>query len=275
MTKKKDFAVAERAKVLEKAAPVVNRPVGGDFTRIDDATRRTVLLRATPHARQTSTLWTKDRVLTKKFFVSRYIEYLDTLECELSGRASRILGEVDRELDRAENEQIYFNLRCEESTLFFHVHRRQIKSRDGKLMVELPKEIFEVQRRAQLRYRADDFDHFVLESPTFPQDLGVAKVLDISSGGIGVHLRFHDAEGAANFRLAEQARIQLRLEGDSFSISTQGEIRYLKRDSDPATEEISMRIGVRFVGLPQDTVEAIQLFVMERSFTRLQDMFGE
>jgi hypothetical protein len=275
MTKKKDSAVAERAKVLEKAAPIVNRPVGSDFTRIDEADRRIALLRATPHARQTSTLWTKDRALSKKFFVSRYIEYLNVLECELSGRASRILGEVDRELDRAGNEQIYFNLRCQESTLFFYVHRRQIKSREGKLMVELPKEIYEVQRRAQLRYRVDDFESFVLESPTFPQDLGIVKVLDISSGGIGVHLRFHDGEAAMEFNLAEQSRIQLRLATDSFSISTPGEIRYVKRDTDPTAEVFAVRIGVRFVGLPQDTVEAIQLFVMERSFTRLQHMFVE
>jgi hypothetical protein len=275
MNKKKDAAVAERAKVLEKAAPVVNRPVGADFTRIDDTERRMALLRATPHARQTSTLWTKDRQLTKKFFVNRYIEYIDQLECELSGRASRILGEVDRELDRAGNEQIYFNLRCEESTLFFHVHRREIKSRDGKLLVQLPREIFEIQRRAQLRYRTDDLDHFGVESPTFPAAVGKVRVLDVSSGGIGVQLLFSSTEASKAFKLDDGERIRIRLDVESLAFPAEGEIRYAKWDVDPATGTESARIGIRFVGLSQDLVEAIQLFVMERSYTRLKDMFGE
>jgi hypothetical protein len=274
MTKKKDSAVAERAKVLEKAALVVNRSVGGDFTRIDDSGRRQALLRATPHARQPSTLWTKDRELKKKFIVNRYIEYLDQLECELSGRASRILGEVDRELDRAGNEQIYFNLRCEESTLFFHVQRRAIRSREGKLMIQLPKEIFEVQRRAQLRYRTDELDRFSVASAAFPPAIGQVRVLDVSSGGIGVRLVFSSLENSKAFRLDEGERISIRLDVELMAFPAQGEVRYAKWDADPTGVE-SVRIGIRFVGLSQDVVEAIQLFVMERSYTRLKDMFGE
>ena len=57
----------DQAKILEKANPIVNHQVGGDFVKVDTSERRTVLLRATPHARQPSTLWTKDRKLLKLY----------------------------------------------------------------------------------------------------------------------------------------------------------------------------------------------------------------
>jgi len=103
MTKKKivESLTEEQMRIMQKASPALNRQVGGDFTKIDSAERQQILLRAAPHARQPSMLWTKDRKLTKKFYVKRYLEFHGQLECEFADRASRVLGEVDRELDLA------------------------------------------------------------------------------------------------------------------------------------------------------------------------------
>ena len=140
----------EQKRILQKAAPVVSHQVGGDFTKVNTSERKQILLRAAPHARSPSILWTKDRKLTKRFFVKRFLEFQGQIECEFADRASRILGEVDQELDLAGSNDIYVNMRCEESTLFFHVNRREVSSRNGLLIIHLPKDLYEVQRRAQL-----------------------------------------------------------------------------------------------------------------------------
>lgn len=265
----------EQKQVLVKASPTLNRQVGGDFTKIDSSERKQILLRATPHARQPSMLWTKDRNLTKKFFVKRYIEYLGQLECEFADRASRILGEVDIELDKAGGNDIYFNIRCEESTLFFHLPRRAISSRGGHLLVKLPKDIFEVQRRAQLRYRTGSEDGFRVTSKSFtnwPEDI---TVLDVSSGGIGIQVNFPTEAAAAEFKLQQEERIHFNLDLGIFAFGSEGEVRYLRQLVDEESGKPTIRIGLRFVALPQDTAEAIQIFVLERSYVRLKDMFGE
>lgn len=265
----------EQKRILEKAAPAVNRQVGGDFTKIDSNERKHVLLRGTAHAKQPSMLWTKDRKLTKKFLVRRYVEYLGQLECEFADRASRVLGEVDQELDLAGGNDIYFNIRSEESTLFFHLPRRAISSRGGHLLVKLPSDIFEVQRRAQLRYRASPEDGFKIDSESFSPWLEDLAVLDVSSGGIGVQVSFATEEAANGFTLQQEERIHFHLGLEIFDFSCEGEVRYLRRVVDEVSGLPAIRLGLRFVALPQDTVEAIQIFVLERSYGRLKDMFGE
>lgn len=264
----------EQKQILEKASPALNRQVGGDFNKIDSSERRQILLRATPHARQPSILWTKDRKLTKKFFVKRYVEYLGQLECEFTDRASRVLGEVDLELDKAGGNDIYFNVRCEESTLFFHLPRRSISSRGGHLLVKLPTDIFEVQRRAQLRYRANPADGFRVTSDIFAPWAEKLSVLDVSSGGIGIQITFPSVEAAAALKIQQEDRIHFHLDVGIFDFSCEGEVRYL-RMIDEEDGQMAVRIGLRFVALPQETAETIQIFVLERSYVRLKEMFGE
>lgn len=265
----------EQKRILEKASPALNRQVGGDFTKVDSGERKQYLLRATAYAKQPSMLWTKDRILTKKFFVKRYIEYLGQLECEFADRASRVLGEVDQELDKAGGNDIYFNIRCEESTLFFHLPRREISSRGGHLLVKLPRDIFEIQRRSQLRYRTSGDEGFRVDSKVFALWLEDLTVLDVSPGGIGIQIRFATEAAASGFQLKEGERIHFHLDLGIFSFLSEGEVRYLRRVIDDDTGLPAVRIGLRFVGLPQDTVEAIQILVLERSYVRLKDMFGE
>ncbi len=265
----------EQKEILKKASPAVNRQVGSDFTLITSAERRQILFRAAPYARQPSQLWTKDRKLKKKFFVRRFLEYQDQFECEFADRASRVLGEVDKELDLAGSNDIFFNIRCEESTLFFHLPRRAVSSREGLLLVRVPKMIYEVQRRAQLRYRVNAEDRFVLESDVFSAWLDELEILDISSGGFAVQIRFATADAAAGFMLVGGTRIHFRLDLEVFSFVAEGEVRYLKRGDAAAADPLVVRLGIRFVGLPQDTVEAIQILVLERSYVRLREMFGD
>lgn len=265
----------EQKEILKKASPAVNRKVGSDFTPITSTDRRQILFRATPFARQPSQLWTKDRKLKKKFFVRRFLEYQDQFECEFADRASRVLGEVDRELDLAGSNDIFFNVRCEESTLFFHLTRRGISSREGLLLVRVPKTVYEIQRRAQLRYRINTDDRFILESDVFSAWRDSLEILDVSSGGFAVQIRFPSAAAAAGFMLVGGTRIPFRLDLEVFSFVAQGEVRYLRRFDANADDPLLVRLGIRFVGLPQDTVEAIQLLVLERSYTRLREMFGD
>ncbi len=265
----------EQKRILQKAAPALNHQVGGDFTKIESGERKQILLRATSHAKQPSMLWTKDRSLTKKFFVKRYVEYLGQLECEFADRASRVLGEVDLELDKAGGNDIYFNIRCEESTLFFHLSRRQISSRGGHLLVKLPADIFEVQRRAQLRYRTSYEDAFTVQSEVFALWLENLSVLDVSAGGIGIQITFEDDAAATKFNVGQGDRLHFHLDLGVFSFLSEGEVRYMRQVVDDDSRKPAIRLGLRFVGLPQDTAEAIQIFVLERSYVRLKDMFGE
>lgn len=269
----------EQAQILQKASPVVNSqvnpPVGGDFSKVEVPERRAILLRASPHARQPSTLWTKDRKLMKKFFVRRYLEYVDQLECEFADRASRVLGDIDRELDLAGKNDIYFNLRCEESSIFFHVTRREVSTREGLMLIKIPKSFYEVQRRAQLRYRVAESDRLKLQSEVLALWMEDINLLDVSSGGIGALIQFHSTESAAQFQLQPDERIHFHLDLGVFSFVANGEVRYIRREVDRETNQQTARIGIRFVGLPQNTVEAIQLFVMERSYVRLKEMFKE
>lgn len=260
---------------MEKASPALNRQVGGDFTKIESAERKQLLLRAAPHARQPSMLWTKDRKLTKKFYVRRYLEFHGQLECEFADRASRVLGEVDQELDIAGTNDIFFNMRCEESTVFFHLNRRAISSRNGLLIVRVPSELYEIQRRAQLRYRSNGGDGFRIESEVFSLWLEDLSILDVSSGGIGVQVRFKTEQEADGFKLGEVDRIHFHLDLKVFSFLAEGEVRYLRRAVDDETGQPVVRIGIRFVGLPQETVEAIQILVLERSYSRLREMFTD
>lgn len=275
MTKKKlvESLSDEQKRIMQKASPVVNRQVGGDFTKIESSERKQLLLRAAPHARQPSMLWTRDRKLTKKFYVKRYLEFHGQLECEFADRASRVLGEVDRELDLAGGNDIYFNMRCEESTLFFHLSRRAITSRNGLLIVRLPADIYEIQRRAQLRYRSNGGDGFRIESEVFQLWLEDISILDVSSGGIGMQVKFKSDEEADRFKLDSETRIHFHLDLGVFSFLAEGEVRYLRRAADDETGQPVVRVGLRFVGLPQETVEAIQILVLERSYTRLREMF--
>jgi hypothetical protein len=277
MTKKKNTASLddEQKKLMQKASPVLNRQVGGDFTKIESTERKQILLRAAPHARQPSMLWTKDRKLTKKFFVRRYLEFHGQLECEFADRASRILGEVDQELDLAGTNDIFFNMRCEESTLFFHLPRRALSSRNGLLLVRLPTDLYEIQRRAQLRYRSNGEDGFRIDSEAFRSGSGDISILDVSSGGIGMQMKFPDDGAADLFKVEANARIHFHLDLGVFSFLGQGEFRYLRRGIDDESGKPVVRIGLRFVGLPQETVEAIQILVLERSYVRLREMFTD
>lgn len=265
----------EQKRIMQKASPAVNRQVGGDFTRIESSERKQILLRSSAHARQPSMLWTKDRKLTRKFYVKRYLEFHGQLECEFADRASRILGQVDQELDLAGTNDIYFNLRCEESTLFFHLPRRAISSRNGMLLVRIPTEVYEIQRRAQLRYRSTGGDGFRIESATFAPWADRVSVLDISSGGIGIQVKFDTESAADGFRLDPEARFPFHLDLGIFSFLAEGETRYLRRATDESTGDPVVRVGLRFVGLPQETVEAIQVLVLERSYVRLREMFTD
>ncbi|GEM_PF-6443957 len=265
----------EQKRILEKAAPAVNRPVGGDFTKIETSERRRILLRSSSHARQPSMLWTKDRKLIKRFYVKRNLEFHDQLECEFADRASRVLGEVDQELDLAGRNDIYFNLRCEESTLFFHLPRRALMSRNGLLIVRVPADLYEIQRRAQLRYRSSESDGFRVDAEVFRNHEGNLSVLDVSSGGIGIQIKFKTEAEADAYQLELDSRFPFRLDLGILSIPSQGEVRYLRRAKDDETGQAVVRIGVRFVGLAQELVEAVQLLVMERSYVRLREMFSE
>jgi hypothetical protein len=265
----------EQKRILEKASPTVNHAVGGDFTKIETAERREILLRASAHARQPSMLWTKDRKLKAKFYVKRFLDFHGQLECEFADRASRVLGEVDAELDLAGTNEIYFNLRCEESTLFFHLQRREIFSRNGLLIVRLPEALFEIQRRAQLRYRTNDGDPFRIDAEIFRPFGDAVSVLDVSSGGIGLQVKFPTAEAADAFKIEADLRMPFRLDLGILNLAATGEVRYFRRTNDERDGEPVVRVGLRFVGLPQDTVEAIQILVMERSYVRLRDMFTE
>lgn len=277
MTKKKivESLSDEQMRIMQKASPALNRQVGGDFTKVESAERKQLLLRAAPHARQPSMLWTKDRKLIKKFYVKRYLEFHGQLECEFADRASRVLGEVDRELDLAGSNDIYFNMRCEESTLFFHLPRRSITSRNGLLIVRLPADIYEIQRRAQLRYRSNGGDGFRIESEVFQLWFEDISILDVSSGGIGMQVKFPNDEAADKFKLDSDTRVHFHLDLGVFSFLAEGEIRYLRRATDDETGLPVVRVGLRFVGLPQETVEAIQILVLERSYTRLRAMFTD
>jgi hypothetical protein len=265
----------EQKRIMQKASPALNRQVGGDFTKIDTAERKQILLRAAPHARQPSMLWTKDRKLTKKFYVKRFLEFHGQIECEFADRASRVLGEVDQELDLAGGNDIFFNMRCEESTLFFHLPRRAISSRNGLMIVRLPTDIYEIQRRAQLRYRSNGGDGFRIESEVFALWLEDISILDVSSGGIGIQVKFKTDAEADKFKLEEDSRIHFHLDVKVFSFLAQGEVRYLRRTTDDETGEPVVRVGLRFVGLPQETVEAIQILVLELSYSRLREMFTD
>lgn len=263
----------EKKRVIQVASPTVNRQVGGDFAKISTNERKQILLRGTAHAKQPSMVWTKDRKLTKKFFVKRYVEYLGQLECEFADRASRVLGEVDRELDLAGGNDIYFNIRSEESTLFFHLPRRAVSSRGGYLLVKLPSDIFEVQRRSQLRYRATTQDKFKIESESFSLWLEDVTILDVSAGGIGVEVRFATVQAAEGFKLQQEDRIHFKLDLEIISLPCEGEIRYIRSMTDEVSGLPAIRFGLRFVGLNVDMAEAIQIFVLERSYVRLKDMF--
>ncbi len=264
----------EQKRIIEKAAPLVNRQVGGDFVKVDTTERKQVLLRAAPHARSPSILWTKDRRLTKRFFVKRFLEFQGQIECEFADRASRVLGEVDQELDLAGSNDIYVNMRCEESTLFFHVNRREISSRNGMLIIHLPKNLFEVQRRAQLRYRCIPHDGFKLGSEIFKARLADTSILDVSSGGVGIQIKFDSEEASQNFSLQEGERVQFHLDLGVLNFKALGEARYFRRMTDEDANPV-IRLGLRFVGLSQDLVEAVQILVLERSYVRLRDMFTD
>ena len=88
-----------------------------------------------------------------------------------------------------------------------------------------------------------------------------------------MQVKFPTEGEADRFRIDQDVRIPFRLELGVFSFSAEGEIRYFRRTTDEETGEPVVRIGLRFVGLPQDTVEAIQILVLERSYTRLREMF--
>lgn len=260
-------------RILQQASPTANRQVGGDFARVESTERRQLLLRSSAHARQPSLLWTKDRKLKKKFFVKRYLEFHDQLECEFADRASRVLGEVDQELDLAGTNDIYFNLRCEESTLFFHLPRRAVSSRNGSMIVRVPAVVYEIQRRAQLRYRSSGADGYRIESEALAPWLENLSVLDVSAGGIGIQVKFGAEADADRFKLEPESRLHFHLDLGVFSFRAEGEVRYLRRETDGETGAPAVRVGLRFVGLPQKTVEAIQVLVLERSYIRLREMF--
>jgi hypothetical protein len=270
-----DGVSKEQAKVIEKAAPVVNHQVGGDFTKVEGSERRRILLRAAPHATQPSMLWTKDRKFTRRFFVRKYLEYIDEFQCEFTDRAAKVMGEVDKELDLVGGNDIYFNIRCEESSLFFHLPRRALASRHGFLHFKIPAVLFEVQRRAQLRYRTSSSDEFSIQSEVPALRGRLVSVLDVSSGGVGFKTTFEDGADAATFDLLPEQRIHFHLNLDAFSMIVEGEVRYVKRETDVVSDMPTARVGIRFVGLPQDAVEALQLFVMERSYVRLRNMFDD
>jgi c-di-GMP-binding flagellar brake protein YcgR len=264
----------DQRRLIEKAAPVVSRQVGGDFTKVDTAERKQILLRAAPHARSPSILWTKDRRLTKRFFVKRFLEFQNQIECEFADRASRVLGEVDQELDLAGSNDIYVNARCEESTLFFHVNRRDVSSRNGLLLISIPKDLYEVQRRAQLRYRCMAQDDFRLGSEIFKIRLENTSILDISSGGVGIQLKFDSDESSQRFTLKDGERVQFHLDLGILNFKAMGEARYFRRMTDEDSNPV-IRLGLRFVGLTQDMVEAVQMLVLERSYVRFRQMFKD
>lgn len=264
----------EQKRIIQKAAPIVGHQVGGDFTKITTAERKQALLRAAPHGRQPSILWTKDRKLSKRFYMKRFLEFQSQIECEFADRASRVLGEVDQELDLAGSNDIYVNIRCEDSNLFFHVNRRQLASRNGLLVINLPTDLYEVQRRAQLRYRTMDHDDFKLASEIFKIRLPDMKVLDVSSGGVGIQIKFATEAASNDFSLKEGERVEFNLDLGIFKLRAVGEARYFRRMTDEDSNPV-IRLGLRFVGLNQDMVEAIQLLVLERSYVRFRDMFTD
>ncbi len=265
----------EQKRVLTRASATVNRQVGAEFTRLDDVERRRILFRSATLARQASQVWTKDRALKKKFFVRRFLEMPNQFECEFAARASHVLGEVDAELDLAGSNDLFFNVRCEESSLFFSLPRREVSSREGMLIVRIPKDVFEVQRRAQLRYRLSSEDPFHLRAPEFSRVQDHLRILDLSSGGMAIQIDFPDEAQAAAYDLKEEVRLPLEVDFGDLSFQAQGEVRYLKRVIDEESGLSAVRVGIRFVGLTQDVVEAIQLFVMEQSYFRLRTIFDE
>lgn len=275
MTKKKVTESFEetRERILEKASPTLNRKVGGDFTKITESERRFIMLRAAPLARQPSVLWTKDRKLLRKFYVRRYLEFIDQFECEFTDRASRILGEIDQELDLAGTNDIFFNIRCEESTLFFHIQRRGLMSRNGFLLIKLPSDLYEVQRRAQLRYRTTGAEGYLFGSDFFKPWLSDLSVLDVSSGGVGIQIRFSSVEEADQFRIDQNFRTSFLLDLGVVTLKAMGEVRYFKRTVDDLDGAPVVRVGLRFVGLSQELVESIQMLVLERSYARLREIF--
>lgn len=262
----------DKDSVLKTGASLAQKSVGSSFVKLESEERKQQLMRSTPHSRHPSVLWTKDRSLTKKFFVKRYVEYTGVLECEFAGRASKVMAEVDRELDLAGVNDFYVNLRCDESILFFRLRRREVKNRDGVLLLQLPPEVFEIQRRAQLRYQASAADRFQVSSSIFPANARDVRLLDVSSGGVGIQLRFGSDVDADAFSPKIEGRFPFRFDLVDLSLDQECEIRYSRRVVDELDGSPAVRIGVRMVGLPEAIVDSIQNLVLERSYERFKDM---
>jgi len=88
-------------------------------------------------------------------------------------------------------------------------------------------------------------------------------------------VKFDDEAKADAFKLELDSRLHFHLDLGVFSFLAEGEVRYFRRATDEETGTPVVRIGIRFVGLPQETVEAIQILVLERSYVRLRDMFTD
>lgn len=260
---------------LSQSASAPNHSVGSDFALIDTEERTQILLRSTVFGTQPNVLWTQHRTFLKRFLVKRYQEHLGILECEFTGRASQVLNEVDLELDRIGADPLYFNIRCQESSLFFRLSRKDVKIRGGLFTLQVPKKIFEVQRRAQLRYRVSEGDAFQVESELLLAGSEKRKMLDFSSGGAGVQISFADVATRDAFAIPLDARASFVMRLEELTFRLDAEIRYVRNWDEDVASGPALRVGFRFFGVKQDVAEFLQLFVLERSYERFKAMFDE
>ncbi len=243
------------------------------FNKTDSKRERERYFRIAAKNQEPGVLWLKDRSLVLRL-VGDMIDYKSgDLELRVFDPVLDALGEVDRVLDEVKSRDVYFNLKLTGTSVFFRLHRSKLRGRRGRIVIALPEEMYEVQRRNGLRLPVYDLDPITFSAPEGFETGVHWRLNNLGPGGFGVEATFTSAAQLKAFDAQVGKVFQAALQVDDIPIRCSVKIRWLKRYKDENAVRIAF--GVEYMDLPETDRQDINLFVLERQFHRLKEAYSE
>ncbi|HAR44341.1 MAG TPA: hypothetical protein DCS07_17210 [Bdellovibrionales bacterium] len=221
------------------------------FTRIAGKMQRESYLRELMKTDANAQIWTPGQQVR---FNARIINVL----MDIPALSVKIPSDIDAESLFG---RLYVNLSYRRGSLFFTIDEKSIGFDGNHLIIKVPADVYEVQRRNYFRLAIpEDSDCFVRIADRF------FKVLNISAGGLAF---FADQNDEEIFKKGVELE-QISFEISTIRIRCHAEICWSKVSKE-ASEGANLKVGLRFRSLHPSSQQALNLFVLEEGYEYLKE----
>lgn len=231
-----------------------------EFFEIKDQKMNARILDACARHGIAVTFWLKDQALKLDTVITQHVATSSRLSIRLPGGITA--AQVRDALAKQGATDVFCSFQLDNIQFFLKAKcTNELASSSEVVVLEVPKSIFKVQRRANYRVTLPRKEAPKLTTILPGKTVELAfRVLDISAGGVGFAAPVELKDVLVLGAVLEDIRFKIR----GLEIRTRGVVKFAKESKSDEGEKI-IRIGVQFSGLKPNFEKHIVQFTLEES----------